>query len=708
MPAPAPAAAHLAAHDLPRRWQGRLAFVLVDSGSGAAERFEATWRAWQADPKACACLVYWIFVEPAWAAALAATDGSPATGEPARAIDHWRSSLSGLLAGVQVRSFEDGRVRLYLAVGPLADLAGERVGEADAFNLEAAPGLGRGLRSTVAALTRRRRPDASLALVNAAGSDSAQPATDAVSAAGFTGFTGFTGGVDALALASASNVPVLAFKARPTRQPVVVDHRWRPLVADAGAIAATHASTHTHTHTHAPIASTHRAAPAPLLPLSGMVIGVVGAGLAGCATAASLARLGARVHLMDRQDRPAAETSGNPAGLVHSVFHHPATPHARLLRAAAVDAALDAGEALHAVPGDGLRPGLLQLQGATSPESMRSALAASGLPAGSVQAVDADGVRQATGLRGTAVQGQAGWLHPRGGWVDPVARCRSWMARGAHTPGGGSIAWHPLTEVQALQRDGGRWRLQASQQGQPAGELSSVTLDAVVVAAAGQASQRLLAPHSDAALWPIEPVRGQLRVWSAQTPGLIGPAMAISGGPYALTLDDGRVLVGATSQPGDDNTATREEDAQRLAGIARDLGVLPQARSPQPAPLPSTLPGDQHRCGVRWRTPDRLPIIGAVLAPAEPQARPTRGDSARFLPRTPGLYAFTALGSRGIAWAHWGAELLASALAGLAAPVESSLLERIDPGRFEVKRRRQPGEGLTASGLSQPTARPGG
>jgi tRNA 5-methylaminomethyl-2-thiouridine biosynthesis bifunctional protein len=72
------------------------------------------------------------------------------------------------------------------------------------------------------------------------------------------------------------------------------------------------------------------------------------------------------------------------------------------------------------------------------------------------------------------------------------------------------------------------------------------------------------------------------------------------------------------------------------------------------------------------------------------QAPRTRAiDQVRFVPRVPGLFVFTALGSRGITWSALGAETLASAITGAPAPLESSLLDAIDPGRFVARQVRR-------------------
>jgi len=39
--------------DLPRRWQGRDSFVILETGFGLGSNFVATWNAWRHDPSAC-------------------------------------------------------------------------------------------------------------------------------------------------------------------------------------------------------------------------------------------------------------------------------------------------------------------------------------------------------------------------------------------------------------------------------------------------------------------------------------------------------------------------------------------------------------------------------------------------------------------------------------------------------------------------------
>jgi len=55
----------------------------------------------------------------------------------------------------------------------------------------------------------------------------------------------------------------------------------------------------------------------------------------------------------------------------------------------------------------------------------------------------------------------------------------------------------------------------------------------------------------------------------------------------------------------------------------------------------------------------------------------------------PGLYGAFAYGSRGLTWAALGGEIIASLLEGEPPPLESDLLDAVDPGRFLLRRARR-------------------
>jgi tRNA 5-methylaminomethyl-2-thiouridine biosynthesis bifunctional protein len=47
------------------------------------------------------------------------------------------------------------------------------------------------------------------------------------------------------------------------------------------------------------------------------------------------------------------------------------------------------------------------------------------------------------------------------------------------------------------------------------------------------------------------------------------------------------------------------------------------------------------------------------------------------------------LGSRGIAWSALGAQVLSSCISGAPVPLEASLLDAIDPARFQARAARR-------------------
>ena len=66
-----------------------------------------------------------------------------------------------------------------------------------------------------------------------------------------------------------------------------------------------------------------------------------------------------------------------------------------------------------------------------------------------------------------------------------------------------------------------------------------------------------------------------------------------------------------------------------------------------------------------------------------------RYDQPRFVARAPGLFVCIGLGSRGIAAASLGSELLAATITGAPAPVEADLLDAVDPPRFLSREARR-------------------
>ena len=591
---------------LPARWQGRERFVVLETGFGLGNNFLATWQAWRDDAQRCDRLVF-VSIErhPLQREDLrTAHQGSALAGLAGQLVDAWPP----LTHNLHRLAFEHGRIQLLLALGDVQDWLPELRASVDAFYLDGfAPAHNPAMwdRRVCRALGRLAAPAATLATWSAASALRAD-----LTSAGFEVRLGAgTGGKRDITLAT--------FAPRFDPHPVVA-----PRLTESAQRRAL----------------------------------IVGAGLAGCATAWALAEQGWECRLLERHERIAAEASGNPAGLFHGIVNTDDGVHARFNRAASFAAATAVTAAIgHGAAGS--TAGLLRLEHDSSLAAMRSTLAMLGLPPDYVQALDA---QAAATLCGLAVPSPA-WFYPAAGWVDPGALARSFIERA-----GGAATVRHGTDVSAVRHVNDRWEALDG-----AGRV--IDSAPVLVLANAAAAARLLPTLG----LPLDVVRGQLSWMPASHAAAATTRVPIAGAGYLLPPSNGRVVFGATSATADADPSVRDEDHRfNLAQLERLTG--------QPCRI------DTSRLGGRtaWRcvAPDRLPVVGAVpMLDRQLRAAALRLDQVRHVAREPGLFVFTALGSRGITWSALCAEVLAGSISGAAMPLEASLLDAIDPARFAVR-----------------------
>lgn len=608
---------------LPRRWQGRESFVVLEAGFGMGNNFLATWHAWRADPQRCSRLVF-IAVEPhplRHADLVAAHRESPLRD----LADALRAAWPPLTPNLHRLSLDAGRVQLLLMFADLQAGLPELVASVDTFFLDALLPDGFALASNphirdkriCKALGRLAAPGATLAART-----TSQALRDGLATAGF---------VTRKASSSGCKPDITLTTFAPSFTP-----------------------------RHAPARS---AAPRS----RGRRALIVGGGLAGCAAAWALAEQGWHSSVLERRATIAAEGSGNPAGLFHGIVNAQDGRHARFNRAAALEARAAVQVALDRHGVFGSTQGLLRLESALNPAAMLAMLARLGLPPDYVQAVDA---ASASALAGMALAHPA-WFYPGGGWVHPGGLARAFLERAeAHA------SLRTGVEVHALARSATGWRL-LDERGALIAEA-----EVVVLANAGDAS-----PLLGEAGPTMQRVRGQISMMRASDPALPQmPQVAIAGAGYLLPEVNGQAIFGATAQPGDPDASVRVADhAANVAQLERLTGTR----------LDVNLERLEGRTAWRWVTADRLPVIGAVPDPhgvaAQRGQRALRLDQPRFVPRLPGLFVFTALGSRGITWSALGAQVLAALISGAPAPIEASLLDAVDPARFIARRARRAG-----------------
>ena len=617
--------------DLDSRWHRRPRFVVLEAGFGAGESFLATWLAWRRDPQRCERLdVIVIEPHPVPREALATGSRDPV---PASMADQLQRAWPPLTPGLHSLGFDAGRVRLLLAIGDVRRWLPELDAEVDHFALDRANTSG----------------------VDAAGHARGRIGTDAspgdahlakrlarLAAPGATLTLPWGGALLVGRLAAAGFEPQAASET--DAHDAVIRARFAPrFTARPTAVRK---------------ASRDRGDPHAV---------IIGAGLAGCAAAWALAERGWRSTVIDRDARIASQASGNLAGLFHGTLNEPDGLHARFNRAAALAAreAVRVGIDRHGVAG--ATDGMLRLERALDVAAMRAVLHRLRLPADYVKALDA---AQASAVAGIALPSPA-WCFAGGGWVSPAGLARSFIERAGH-----AVTLRLGVDVHTLQRDRGgqreRWRFL------DAAGRSLIEAHTVVLANAGDAMRLLGGPA-----WPVASMRGQLSHLGIEAAPFALPRVPLSGAGCLLPAIDGCAVFGATAQGGDADAGVRIADHRaNLAQLERLLGRRVDL---DPAML-------QGRTAWRCTSGDRLPLIGPV--PDAALARHVaRVDQPRFVPRAPGLFMFTALGSRGITWSALGAQVLAASVTGATAPIEASLLEAVDQARFISRQARRGARG---------------
>ena len=651
---------------LPSAWAGHAQWRVLDTHFGDGLRFLATWAAWRADP-ARPRLLHCVALQGAPGSGAAVLQAATATGEPAlqALAQQLHAQLWGLLPGLHRIALDGGQVLLTLCAGEdaLAQLR-QQAWTVDAVFLD---GLGTGLAGSAGsaaalpagppqpqpqlnlhaakALARCCRRAALLAAAHCSPADA-----DLLVQAGFV--------LEPVA-AAAPGLRQLPGLLRARYQP-----RWEPRSA--------------------------RPATPAVQPARCMVIG---AGLAGAATAASLARRGWQVQVLDAAATPAAGASGLPAGVFAP---HPSPDDnvlSRISRSGVRAMLQQAAPLLQA--GVDWQPGGVLEHRLGVPLGLPGHWH-SGPGADWSRQADADRLRTA-GLPATAL---ALW-HLRAGWVRPARLVAALLAQ----PG---VAWCPGARVAQLQHLPGVLPGSAAADGDGTATGVWRALDAhgtllaeaeLVVLAAGPACNALLQAlqafggQTGGALaarqLALQPVRGQLSWGLHRADGASPTALGLP--PFAVNGHGGLVAHVPMDEPQGGSGqglfawhmgSTFERDVDRLPLTAAEQAaahasnwqqlqqLLPSAAAALqtafgPATAAAGAPAVRSWAGVRCTTPERLPLVGPV-------------DSAAL----PGLWTCTAMGARGLSRAVLCGELLAAQLHGEPLPLQARLAQQFLPRPF--------------------------
>ncbi|MDF9902736.1 UNVERIFIED_ORG: tRNA 5-methylaminomethyl-2-thiouridine biosynthesis bifunctional protein [Pseudomonas reinekei] len=389
---------------------------------------------------------------------------------------------------------------------------------------------------------------------------------------------------------------------------------------------------------------------------------VIGAGLAGCASAASLAARGWQVTLLERHDDIAREASGNPQGVLYLKL----SAHGTALSQMIVSGFGYTRRLLeHLQRGrDWDDCGVLQLA-FNAREAERQAQLAAAFAPDLLHLLDQSGAQAVAGI-GLA---HGGLFYPQGGWVHPPALCQ-WQA------GHPQVRLLKHCDALELRKVKDQWQAWNGEQ--------LLACAPVVVLAGAAEIQRF--PES--AGLPLKRIRGQI-TRLAQTPQSQALSTVVCAEGYVAPARLGEHTLGASFDfNSDDLTPTTAEHLGNLAmldEISHDLVERLEIDRLAPESL-------QGRAAFRCTSPDYLPIVGPLAdTQAFAQAYAALGKDARQVPDVEcpwldGLYINSGHGSRGLITAPLSGELLAAWLDNEPLPLPRSVAEACHPNRFALRR----------------------
>ena len=593
---------------LPQAWTGQSQWCVLETGFGIGLNFLSTWQAWKADPDRprilhfAACAPF-AFSRSEFLQAAANLPGLLPLAQQLAA--QWQ----GLLPGLHRLSFEDGHVLLSLGIGDAQDMLKAQTLVADCVFLTGLspqhqpPAWDLNTLKAVARCCRRG--------TRLAAREVAPGVLDGLKQCGF----------------EVINSPCLPADQRMLH--AAFNPSWEP--------------------------KTRRNVRKPLFRESMRCV-VIGAGLAGAACAASLARRGWQVTVLDARKAVAGGASGLPVGIL--------APHVSPDDSALSRLSRQGLRATWQIARGQLREGLdWQASGVLQ----RRFDSSGALPADWPKAGETWS-RFATAADGAMPAPDCALWHGAGGWIKPQKLVHALLA-------GAGIRTLLGVDIDRLQRIPGvepLWQVQTAS-GQCIAEATLVVLAAGFDSAA--LINRSRVAHSSVTAMPLQAIRGQL-AWGVAPRDAILPASPLNGdgsfipsfpAPQDPASQSGQDLVshwlmGASFERDVSNDDIKAADQLALLGRLRHL--LPATA----ASLTPAFEDGQARAwaGVRCASPDHLPLVGALDETA-----------------LPGVHVCTALGSRGLTFALLCAELLAAWLHDEPLPVEKRLAGSLRASRFQ-------------------------
>ncbi|MFT5483629.1 MAG: tRNA 5-methylaminomethyl-2-thiouridine biosynthesis bifunctional protein [Halieaceae bacterium] len=390
---------------------------------------------------------------------------------------------------------------------------------------------------------------------------------------------------------------------------------------------------------------------------------IIGSGLAGCTTAAALARRGWKVTMLEAKPEIAQGASGNRQAVLYTRLSHQYSPLAEFslrsyLFALSFYQNMFRLQAL-ATPVDGEFCGSIHLNDNSDPKLLSQLLAHPTLsrPVDPADAAALSGLSECPG----------GLYFPGSGWLSPQAICAALLD---------NVNIELLCGVGecGLTFKGGSWVA-----ADDTGEMLA-SADAAVICTGTSA---IAQPECD---WlPFRAIRGQVTHLPATTSSRKLRSVLCHEGYLAPAKLDVHCAGATFDLDSADAEVRTEGHLQNLAQLGRSLPSLAENLSVSD---PSLLGG---KTGFRCSSPDYLPAVGPVpkMDAFLRNYRPLGKDAKKSIPQPgeyhPGLYVNSGHGSRGLTSTPLSAELIASLLCGEHPPVSVAQQRALAPARFLIR-----------------------
>ena len=384
---------------------------------------------------------------------------------------------------------------------------------------------------------------------------------------------------------------------------------------------------------------------------------IIGAGLAGCSTAHSLALRGWTVTVVDAQSKPASDASGNAQmALRCRLFNTPSAEAQFFLHAYLF--ALRQFTQIRRHSNLAWNPcGVLQLSNAMNKRNPLQLEKLQHLY--SSQIVRLLSKVQASSEAGIALSEEA-WFFPSGGAMAPESLCETYLA---HT----NISCIFNARVTKLETTAEKWQVDA-------GQVQPIDADVVVIANSHSATQL-----SQCTGLPLQSLRGQ----TSEIPTNESSSKlksVVSGGRTVFPASEGRHLLSASYANSNELQAHRADSQENRVVAATnfaDADILNEEAVVE-------------RVSLRCNSPDRMPLVG--MAPNLEMMRKTYAElarNARAKINSPGeyhagLYLNLAHGSNGLASCPLSAEFLASLITNENLPLSRDIARSLNPTRFLI------------------------